>query len=128
MVHSHLSRGFSNHWRPPENHRFHWPMGGCAYIAPPPEYASVRSIRSWTYSITLPSWVSLILNAWSQYPMLALLSVRINAWSLHFSYPCRVWPPLDTREKLSLSVGLHGMEINAWSRDLQHKSSDFSAV
>ena len=43
-------------------------------------------------------------------------------------YSCRVWQPLDIKKELNLSVCLHKMEINAWSRDIQNTNSDFSLI
>ena len=65
--------------------------------------------------------VSLILNAWSRYPMGELLNLRINAWSLDLIYPCRVCTPKGYRRGIKL------VEINAWSRewDSKHNSSNF---
>ena len=51
-------------------------------------------------------------DAWSRYPMWALLNFRINPWSLNQDYPCRVkpQPPLL---KSRFCVVPHG--INHWS-------------
>jgi len=70
--------------------------------------------RKWIYVQTLESFervqhclkseflygVSLILNDWPWYPIWALISLRINFWSLHLIIPARAWPQRDIAEEL----------------------------
>ena len=61
---------------------------------------------------TLLCSVDYRVHAWSQYPLWALLNLRINHWSLNEGYPCRVWPPPPLLES-NFCVVPHG--INYWS-------------
>ena len=57
------------------------------------------------WNIVKPERLISIFNMW------ALLNLRIDAWSLHYSYPCRLWPLRDIEDELNKSVSLNKMEI-----------------